>query len=78
MHYDPVTPVENIFKNVEDLREYVDMVNFPYLRPQAVPKAYNIINKTVNFQESIKSQNRLSPIQKIWITFKTHSFVNPI
>ena len=49
MHYDLVTPVENIFNKVEDLLEYGNMANCPYYRPQEILKAYNIINKTGKF-----------------------------
>ena len=71
MHYDPVTPLYNIFNKIENLLEYGDMENCPYHHPQAISKAYNIINKTGKFRESIKSWNCLPPIQKTWIAFKT-------
>ena len=72
MHYDPVTPVENIFNNIEDLFNYGDMVNCTYSHPQAMYKAYNILNKTRKFRESIKYWNCLLPIQETWIAFKTN------
>ena len=72
MHYEPVTKVNNIFKNIEYPLEYGDMANFPYSHPQAISKAYNILNKTGKFRESINSCNRLPPIQKMWIVFKTN------
>ena len=43
MKYGPVTPVDNIFKNIRDLLEYGDMANCPYSHPQAISKAYNIL-----------------------------------
>ena len=49
MHYDPVTPVDNIFNNIEDLLKYGDMENLPYSHPQEISKAYNILNKNGNF-----------------------------
>ena len=49
MHYDPVTPIGNIFDNIEDLLEYGDMSNCPYSHPQEISKACNILNKTGNF-----------------------------
>ena len=72
MHYDPFTSVDNIFKKVEDLLEYGDMLNCPYSHHQSILNAYNIINKTGKFKESIKSQNRFPQIHKMWIAFKTH------
>ena len=50
MCYDLVTPVNNIFNNVEDPLKYGDMVNCPYSHHETILKAYNIINKTVKLQ----------------------------
>ena len=48
------------------------MENCPYSHPQAISNAYNIINKTGKFWESIKYWNCLPLIQKTWIAFKTN------
>jgi uncharacterized phage-associated protein len=72
MPYDPVTPVDNIFNKIEDLLEYGDLAQCPFSQPQAIAKAYNIINKTGKFRESVKAWNRLPAVQKTWINFKTH------
>ena len=39
MHYDPVTPVNNIFNSIEDLLEYGYMAFCPYSHPQEISKA---------------------------------------
>ena len=72
MHYDPVTPVDNIFNKIEDLLEYGDLAQCPFSQPQAIAKAYNLINKTGKFREAVKAWNRLTNIQKTWINFKMH------
>ena len=72
MHYDPVTPVDNIFNRIENLLEYGDLAHCPFSQPQAISKAYNLINRTGKFRESIKAWNRLPTIQKTWINFKAH------
>ena len=72
LYYDPVTPVDNIFNKVEDLLEYGDLANCPYSQPQAIAKAYNLLNATGKFREAVKSWNRLPAIQKTWINFKQH------
>ena len=72
MNYDPITPVGNIFNKIEDPLEYGDMEKFPHSHPQNISKAYNILNKSGKFSESIKSWNRPPPIQKTWIALKTH------
>ena len=66
-----MTPVDNIFNNIEDLLEYGDMENCHYSYPQSISKEYNIINKTEKFLESTKSWNCFPLIQKTWIAFKT-------
>ena len=50
-HYGPVTPVDNIFNNIEDLLEYGDMEICPYSHHHVISKAYTILNKTGKFQE---------------------------
>ena len=50
MYYEPVIPVNNTFKKVEDLLQYGSMENFPYSHHQSILKAYNIINKTGKFR----------------------------
>jgi uncharacterized phage-associated protein len=72
MHYDPVSPVDNIFNKIEDLLEYGDLANCPFSQPQAIGKAYNLINRTGKFREAIKAWNHLPAVQKTWINFKTH------
>ena len=72
MHYDPVTPVDNIFNKIEDILEYGDMENCPYSQLHAISKAYNIVNKTGKFRGSIKYWNCFPLIQKTWIAFKTN------
>ena len=72
MHYDPVTPVDNMFDKIEDLLEYGELAHCPFSDNQAIAIAYNIINKTGKFRESVKAWNRLTLIQKTWIAFKQH------
>ena len=49
MHYDPVTPVDNIFNKIEDLFGYGYMTNCKYSHSQDISKAYNILNRTKFF-----------------------------
>ena len=46
MVYDPVTPVDFIFKIIEDMLEYGDLANCPFTQPQAIAKAYSIRENT--------------------------------
>ena len=36
MHYEPVTPVDNIYNKVEYLLEHGNMEKFPYYQPKAI------------------------------------------
>ena len=58
----------------QDWRSYrvVGHGNCPYSHPQAISKAYNILNRTENYRDSIKSWNCLPQIHKMWIAFNTH------
>ena len=51
--YDPTTPINTVFNAIKDLAEYADMVNNEYSENQLISKAYNIINCTRVFRESI-------------------------
>ena len=77
IHYDPVNPVDNIFNKIENLPKHRDMVGCPYSHPQAIYKAYNILNKTGNFRDSINFWNGLPLIHKMWTAFK-NNFADPI
>jgi hypothetical protein len=70
--YDPITPVDVVYNQVEDLVEYGEMAQCPYTQTQTINIAYAIINRTTKFRESIKVWNRLPPLQRTWIAFKIH------
>jgi hypothetical protein len=70
--YDPVTPVDVAFNQVEDLVEYGEMAGCEFTMHQTVNIAYSILNRTMKFHESIKMWNRLPALQQTWIAFKIH------
>lgn len=72
LSYDPITPIDVVFNQVEDLIEYGEMANNGYTMIQTVNMAYAILNRTTKFRESIKAWNKLAPLNKTWITFKLH------
>ena len=55
MHYDPVTPVGNIFKNIEDLFEYRYMGNCPYSHPRWSPRHTPSLTRPENFESPSSS-----------------------
>ena len=50
-------------ENLQDTYTYI-------YRPKNI--AYTIINKTRNFQDSIKTWNRMNPVQQHWTDFENH------
>ena len=72
MHYDPQRLINNVFNQVRDLLEYVELDRSMYTQIQTMDIAYTIINKTSNLQDEIKTWNRMNPIQQNWISLKTH------
>ena len=46
IHYATVTPVDHVINKIKDLLKYGYRANCPYSHPQAISKAYNILNKT--------------------------------
>ena len=62
---------------LKNLPKHGDMVGCPYSHPQAIYKAYNILNKTGNFRDSINFWNGLPLIHKMWTAFK-NNFADPI
>jgi hypothetical protein len=70
--YDPITPIDVVFNQVEDLVEYGEMANCEFTMHQTVNIAYAILNRTTKFRESIQTWNCLPVLQKTWIAFKIH------
>ena len=72
MVYDPQSPVDVVFNQVEDLVEFGDMANCPFSAGQTINIAYTIINKTRKFKDAIIAWNRTDFLNKTWINFKRH------
>ena len=72
MVYDPQSPVDVVFNQVEDLIEFGDMALCPFSAGQTINIAYTIINKTRRFKDAIIAWNRRAPQDKTWINFKIH------
>ena len=72
MQYDPHTPIDTVFNQVKDLLEYGELSRSPYTQIQTTNISYTIINRTRKFQDAIKTWNRMNPIERNWINFKTH------
>ena len=71
MQYDSQTLIDTVFNQVEYLLEYGELVISPYTQIQTTNIAYTIITRTSKFQDESKIWNRMNPIQKNRINFKT-------
>ena len=63
MQYDPQTPIDKVFNQVEDIIEYGELDRSPKTQIQTTNIAYTIINRTRKFQDAIKTWNLMNPIQ---------------
>jgi uncharacterized ParB-like nuclease family protein len=70
--YDPITPIDVVFKAAEDLVECGEMAHCTCTMAQTINIAYSIHNRTTKFRDSIKVWNRLPTLHKTWISFKLH------
>jgi hypothetical protein len=61
--YDPITPVDVVINQVENLVEYGEMAHCEFTMAQTINIAYAILNRTTKFKESIKAWNRLPPLK---------------
>lgn len=69
--YDPLTPIDTLFKEIEDLVDLSGRAHVPMTPAQAVSIGYIILWKTGVLKDSLKIWNQLPAPDKTWIRFKT-------
>ena len=70
--YDPLTPIDNLFKEIEDLVDLSGRAHVPMTPAQAISIGYIILWKTGVLKDSLKEWNALDAANKTWTRFKTH------
>ena len=75
MLYDPETePIDNVFKNIENLVTFATAAGAPYTKSQIINLAYVIIKRLRVFNSAITDWNktvRVTPNTNTWTNFKT-------
>jgi hypothetical protein len=70
--WDPNTPIELLFMQVEEAQEFADDRNPWYSNIQVLNKAYNLVFKTSPFKRVCCKWNTCPTNKKTWANFKTH------
>ena len=70
--YDPTTPVDVLFTEIEDLVDLSGKANVPMTAEQAITIAYVILWRTTVLKDALKEWNALGAADKTWLRFKTH------
>jgi hypothetical protein len=70
--YDPSTPIQLLYAQIEDAMEFADAGNTPYTQEQILANAYYLIFATGMYAEACKEWRRLPAIQKTWARFQQH------
>jgi DNA-binding protein H-NS len=68
--YDPTTPIENLFDQIEVAAEYADAANHPFSMQQTVTAGYLLIFATGLYTEECKLWNRRPAAEQTWVNFK--------
>ena len=72
IEYDPTTPIDNLFKEIDDLVDLSGRANIPMTPEQSITIAYVILWRTQVLKEYLKTWNSKAPADKTWDAFKTH------
>ena len=70
--YDPNTPIDNLYKEIEDLIDLSGRAHVPMTAAQAISIGYIILWKTSVLKEALRQWNALPDADKNWNRFKTH------
>jgi hypothetical protein len=70
--WDPNTPIELLFMQIEEAQEFADDRNAPYSNIQVLNKAYNLVFKTSPFKRACHEWNACPTNKKTWTNFKIH------
>ena len=72
MQYDITQPPDVIYIAIEDLMDMATAARAPFTQVQAINFAYNILNATGRFKDSIIEWGRRPIVEHTWVNFKLH------
>lgn len=70
--YDPSTPIEHLFAQVDDSIDYADAGNSAFTDIQILTTAYLLVFQTGQFEKACDEWDDKPAADKTWLTFKTH------
>ena len=71
MSYSLAQPIYMIFNSLDDLADYADLSNSPFIERQIMSKALVILNCTQRFQQPILKWKCRPHLQQTWVNCKT-------
>ena len=70
--WDPSTPIENLFKQIEDSQQLLLCSNIPFSDRQLVSIGFNIILESIALTKSCKYCIKGPMVRQVWCDFKIH------
>ena len=68
--YDVITPIENLFAQIDDAIEFADIGNSGFTNIQIITTAYLMIFQTGQLEKACEEWDSKAIIDKIWANFK--------
>ena len=70
--YDPQHPIDGVFTAIDEIVNYSEAAQTPYIQAQCINLGYLILNRTGHFQRWIIDWHNRPQVQKTWTNFKIH------
>lgn len=70
--YDPLQPIELLFRQIEEAVAYAIAANTPYTPPMIIATAFALIQNTGVYPNAVRAWNRLDTAESTWAAFKAH------
>ena len=76
--YDPTTPIENLFEQIEEAVEYADAGNATYNDTQMLARAYLLVRNTGMYNDTCREWRKAAAVQQTWKNFKNTIHRSPL
>jgi hypothetical protein len=70
--YEPSSPIEDLFRQMQDGRAYAQAGQQPYGKQQIINIAYALVFNTGVYSDACKEWEKYDILEKTWENFKTH------
>ena len=68
--YDPTTPIENLFEQIEEAVEYADAGNATYNDIQMLARAYLLVRNTGMYNDTCRELRKTTAVHQTWTALK--------